>query len=330
MSIPQQVEMMDSLIFVHDGHHLFAFRDDGKFVSQIGRKGRGTGEFIGFRGFFVDENKRAVTIIDPVKNLLLSYAFDGSYLSSTEIPAGLYDWGYFAMPVEDDKVFIFNSHNPGNNMAYTLMDRNKMAQVKYFNTYDPVKIEDYTYHFAAHPMTRSGNGIHFTMPLDDRVYEYSDGSVVEKYRVETPSEIIAKDAMRKRIERETYLPALVKLTSDGYFGGFTDIFEVEDYIFIHYMAKSFYPGLFVLDKSSNTGSYHAFPSAEGLFGSPVFPFSASDGNRIVSIVSPDRLIYLKEYANSDVDTGQELHTALKSMDMNDNTLMVIYTPKPLP
>lgn len=328
MSVPQQVELMDSLIFVHDSHHLFVFRDDGKFVSQIGRRGRGPGEYLGIRGFFIDLCDRTVNIISPTDLSILTYDFDGTYLHNEVLPAELYDWGYFGMSVDDNKVLIFNSHNPGNNMAYTLMNRNNLTQVKYFNTYDPVKLEGYTYHFAKHPLTRSGSMIHYTMPLDPVIYEYSNGDVSEKYIIETPSKMIPKDIMQRH--NGSYLNRLVGLTSDGYFGGFTDIFEVGEYLFIHYMAKPFYPGLFVLDKDSNIGSYHAFPSAEELLASPIFPFSASDGNRIISIVPSDLLISLKEYANSNVDMVQELHTTLSLIDINDNPIMVIYTPKPRP
>lgn len=328
LSGAQQVELRDSLIFVCDNYNLFVFNDNGKFISQIGRRGRGPGEYIGgFRGFFVDMDKRTVNIILPVDRSVMVYAFDGTYLSSEEIPPELYDWGYYAMPVEDNKVFIFNSHNPGNNMAYTLMNRSDPEQATYFCTYDPVRLEDYTYHFATHPITRFENKIHFTMPLDPQIYEYVDGEVAAKYHIETPSEIIPEDVMQK--EEGSYLSKLVKLTSNRYFGGFTDIFETDGFVFLHYMAGQAYPGLYVLDKNNNTGSYHVFPPTNEKVTSPVFPFSASDGNRIASVVPIREVLklkdYLADYEIGDDNSYADLPNSLNNMDENSNPLLVFYT-----
>ncbi|HCC51591.1 MAG TPA: hypothetical protein DEQ30_05630 [Porphyromonadaceae bacterium] len=332
LSEVQQVEWRDSLLFVCDVDNIFLFNDSGKFVSQIGRKGRGPGEYIDFRGFFVDMNARTVGIIRPAAGLIMVYTLDGTYLHSEDISLGAYE-GYYAMPVDDNKLFIFNSHNPGNNMAYTLVDRDNREHMEYFYTYDPVRIEDHTYHFAKHPMTRSGKNIHFTMPLDHHIYEYYNGEVSAKYYIETPSKIIPKEVMqRDGISRVkgTYLSRLADLTmKDNYFGGFTDIFETDSLIFIHYMAKLSYPGLYVLNKNNHTGYYHTFPSTSEKFASPVFPFSASDGNRIVSIVPMHEMIRVKDYiADNEIEKkgiSADMYNTLNGMSEESNPLLIFYT-----
>jgi hypothetical protein len=322
----QQVEFRDSLIFLCDDHRLFVFNDSGKFISQIGREGRGPGEYVGFRGFFVDMENRTVNIITPSQESIMVYAFDRTYLFSEKIPPGLYDWGYFAIPVEDEKILIFNSHNPGNNMAYTLYDRKKPEEPLYFNSYDPVRIEDYTYHFSTRPMSRFGGNVHFTMPLDHYIYEYSRGNVSAKYYLETPLEIIPKDEMLK--EDDTYLTRLVKLTMNNYFGGFTEIFETDDLIFLHYMAKLSYPGLYILDKENNVGKYFVYPSPDEKLRYPVFPFSASDGNRLVSVVPTDDVMKLKDYiADNEIEDEKicaDFKETIDKMDEYSNPLLVFY------
>jgi hypothetical protein len=166
------------------------------------------------------------------------------------------------------------------------------------------------------------------MPLDPLIYEYADGDVLPKYRVETPPKIISQEMMSEQLSEDTYFMSLVKLTRSDYFGGFTDIFETGDYIFLHYVANMAYPGLYVLDKNRLTGSYFTYPSGGKEFTSPMFPFSASDGNRIVSVVPFRDFMALKDLlSNNEIEQGKwsaELQGVLNGMNDQSNPLLVFY------
>ena len=323
----KQTELKDSLLFICDDNKLVIFNTNGEFISNIGRQGRGPGEFGAIKGFFIDPADQTVSIIDGSNGRLIKYGLDGEYISSREIPDGLFTWGYYAMHAGDDKVLIFNTYNPIHNMAYTLMDLKEPQKSEAFHTYSPVELDGYAYHFAQHPMTHSGDDIHFTMPFDNIIYKYSDGEVVKKYYVEVPQDMVSKDMFQKM--EGTYIPKLLDLTMKDYFGGFTDIFETDNLLFLHYMAKYLYPGLYVMDKKSGTGSYFSYPSTEDVLKYPVFPFSTCDGNTIISIVSEMDLNNLRDYITAnEISKDQmsaELYNALNNMTIGDNPLLAVYT-----
>jgi hypothetical protein len=322
-----QLELRDTLLFVSDNDKLCLFNTDGKFISKIGRQGRGPGEYVVLKGFFIDDNNAAVSIIDDSAGKIITYGFDGKYLSSKEIPGELFSWGYYAMLADNNNVLIFNQHNPTHNMAYSLMNIKRPERVEYFNTYEPVKLDGYSYHFARHPMARSGNNIHLTMPLDNTIYEYSRGDIYPKYYIETPKEIIPKDRILFAGPENSYLSQLLELISEGYFGGFTDIFETDDSIFLHYWDNMAYPGLYVMDKTTNRGEYLLYPSLIDALKFPVFPFSASDGNTLVSLVSANHVTMLKTYLNEANDVNDDLRKALDSINESSNPLLVVYKMK---
>ncbi len=323
-----QIELVDSLLFVSDLDNLCLFNIDGEFISKIGRQGRGPGEYSVLKGFFVDADKATVSIIDDGNGGILTYGFDGKHIASKEIPGAQFSWGYSALLADDEKVLIVNRYNPIRNMAYSVVDIRRPERVDFFNTYDPVKLENYSYHFAQHPMTRSGNKIHLTMPLDHTVYEYSDGEVYPKYHIETPQEMIPKERIDGAAgPGNSYFSQIIDLTIDGYFGGFTDIFETDDSIFLHYMAKGAYPGLYVMDKNAAKGEYFLYPSAIEQLKSPVFPFSASDGNTLVSLVPVHQAMFLKIYIGDGEEVSADMRDALSRMDESSNPMLVVYTLK---
>lgn len=323
-----RVELVDSLLIVCGGEYIGLFNLDGKFITRIGQQGRGPVEYSALKGFFVDKNNETVSIIDDGTGKIITYGFDGKYVSSKEIEGEVFSWGYYAMLTSDDKVLIFNKHNPTHNMAYTLVDMDHPKRVEYFNSYDPVKLEKYSYHFAQHPMARSGENIHLTMPLDHIIYEYSKGEITSKYYIETPQEIIPKERIDMSAGPEySYRSQLVDLTVDGYFGGFTDIFETDNSIFLHYMAKGVYPGLCIINKSTNKGEFFTYPNTLEQLTSPVFPFSASEGNKFVSIVPSHQVMLLKSYIYDGEEMSDDLRDALGLMDESSNPLLVVYTIK---
>lgn len=324
------VELIDSLVFVRDDHRLLLFDTRGKFISEIGQKGRGPGEYIGLQAFFVDRHNRTVTIIDYMKRLLLTYGFDGRFLSSTEIPAEWFDWCYHATLLDDNNILVFNKYNREHNMAYTLMNIGDLDRSEHFLSYDPVRIENYLYQFARHPMTRSGRGVHLTMPFDHTVYEYSDEQLTKKYYIETLGEMIPKERFQQA-EGSYRSKILTFVNRNNYFGGFTDIFETDRSIFMHYWAKRAYPGLYVMDKSRNTGAYFTFPDGVNVLRTPIFPFYASDGNTFVSVLNMDKILMLQGFMRDDVRADEidpELGMILKNMEETDNPLLIFYEMKP--
>lgn len=80
---PRRVLFFEDKIFVQDFiNHLYQFDTKGKFIKEIGRKGRGPGEFLHIMGFDVDKNGD-IFILDMVK--ILKYSSTGKFAGSTRL-----------------------------------------------------------------------------------------------------------------------------------------------------------------------------------------------------------------------------------------------------
>lgn len=338
ISSVQRVELVDSLVIIGSDDNIFLFNTDGRFISRVGRQGRGPGEYLSHRGFFVSADN--IVVLDPNNGKLNRYDLAGKFVKSDELPSEMFMWGYSVTSDIKGKSLVFNQHNPGSNIAYTIANWNNIEDSKDLDlSYNPIKL-DFAYAFARHPMASIDSVPHLIMPLDNRIYEYADGSINPIYAIDTPEEMISKEDMAREAERtHSYIGALNTFCKMGKFGGFTDIFETDNYIFLHYLAKSASPGLFIFDKRTNTGDYFAYPLPNEYATSPMFPISTCDGNRLLSIVPQTHAMgasfsipqQLKAYVEAmEIPVGEilaPLRTMLELTDENNNPFLVFYTVK---
>lgn len=80
-----RIEVFDSLIFLLDNKQrkLLVFNINGKFVQQIGNNGNGPGGYVYPMNFFINKNKKIITIADVGQNMLLNYSLDNyQYISA--------------------------------------------------------------------------------------------------------------------------------------------------------------------------------------------------------------------------------------------------------
>jgi hypothetical protein len=86
----QWIQAFDDYILIFDfviAKKLFVFDKNGKFLRQIGRTGRGPGEYIQVIDFCIDPERRDIYLLDSGARKVLKYNLDtGEYINSTDLP----------------------------------------------------------------------------------------------------------------------------------------------------------------------------------------------------------------------------------------------------
>jgi hypothetical protein len=84
------IQVFDNYILIYDffiAKKLFVFDKNGKFLRQIGRVGRGPGEYIQVLDFCIDPERREIYLLDSGARKALKYNLDtGEYINSTDLP----------------------------------------------------------------------------------------------------------------------------------------------------------------------------------------------------------------------------------------------------
>lgn len=78
----------NNLVFVHShsnpAGHLFIFSNSGKFIRQIGKQGRGPGEYSSVHDFTIDRENKKIYLIDSMGKLFV-YDYSGKCLKTEKI-----------------------------------------------------------------------------------------------------------------------------------------------------------------------------------------------------------------------------------------------------
>lgn len=312
-----RVEMNDSLIFILEFDKLSIFTMEGKFVSQVSRKGEGPDEYIVLSSFYVDNVKEQVIIVDNYKNTLIHYDFNGKYLSSISVPKGSFESSRFTLLTDDEKLLNYNMMDMHDTKAYSLFDIKKQ-EIEYYFSYQPITIGNYMYPFSWHPMARIGKDIDIIMPLCDTIFSYSaaSSSFEPKYIIETPLKMAPKNKIRKNTP--SYNEDLYKLSEQGFFTGFTGIFETDEKVLLQYKDQGVVLGYFLFDKSLKSGHYYLSSWNKEYTSLPFFRTIHAYKNVFVGCTEANNLLQLKNIQD------KQIQESIKDLKEDDNPCLILY------
>lgn len=78
----REIKLTKESIFVSDFEGIYKFSRDGKFLTQIGSKGNGPGEYKNIRTFTIDTKNQLIYAVFHWKKMIGIYNFDGNYLQN--------------------------------------------------------------------------------------------------------------------------------------------------------------------------------------------------------------------------------------------------------
>jgi len=76
-----KVVVDDSLVFISDKNRLLIFNNSGKFLTAVGHKGRGPGEYVEVEDFAVDFASDRIFVLDRFQQKVFCYTYNGKYQS---------------------------------------------------------------------------------------------------------------------------------------------------------------------------------------------------------------------------------------------------------
>jgi hypothetical protein len=321
----KQVEISDTLVFILDrSNHVYKFsKNSGKFISQIGNKGQGPEEFLDISSFFIKHEEKSISFSDVSGGKLIKYNFDGQFITSS--PFGR-NSGFTetAMYSKDNAILFYNCLAPSKYFSTAAYAVSKLGTdtLKELMHYHELKVDNYAVAFSKHPMTYSDEGIDFIMPIDNHIYQYRNGQVKPRYKLEfsgkTPD--IKKVAKSDRdITLETIFMAM-----DNTFPCFTSIFETSNKLLLNSFNNTGTPCFFYADRTKMEGSYYNYATTP-LGNNPVFEIIGVSGKTFIAKLDADLLISWKEnYKDLNEISNSSLRKIIQDVRFEDNPCLIFY------
>lgn len=225
----KQIKIIDNKIYINnDGNNLLVFDMSGKFITQIGNKGNGPGEYRLISNFHIDKKKGIFYIADGGQARIISYNFENF------------------QPIKTEKIFYFIDCNwlaDGNIAWYFVRGYESKDKDRYFikitnqdlkelNLLYPLDIELLYPIGIGSPFYTLNKKCYLNLPHIPTIYEVTSSNIIPVYQLNLG---IHKFAPQEWMEQEAPRDYSAIVNTD--YISAQNIQETNDYICVGYCAK---------------------------------------------------------------------------------------------
>lgn len=176
-----RIEQLGDRLIVGDDmtYRIMAFTEDGRFISTIGTRGEGPGEYLQFSSFFTNEAGNEIGVVDNEKRKVIYYNLD-DYSFKRERSYSPLSSGC-GVPIEGDMIWFNQSYEGGTKNSYFIVT-NTLGEIK--NMFVPKKFISGYLTGSDYPIYSLDGKVYGYIPYELTLYELNADSAKVRYRFE--------------------------------------------------------------------------------------------------------------------------------------------------
>ena len=303
-----KIEFFNDEVYVLDreyGVRLLVFdRNDGHFISSIGRMGKGPGEYVSICDFSIDKKKGLIYLLCN-KNRLLVYSLSGEFQISFAM-----DFYAASMELKNDRIYFVRDERDNCNLVTTdLKGRILHGEAS------PCDYGD-SFVLLAHPFCHSGQNLLYRMFLNNIIYKIDkDGKLNGFYKVDFGEKEIDINIIGK------YTYEQLKREIANARGKIKYLTANDHYLFLLFFDNN-KPCISIYDKQNKEAhSYYYSNAKDDLVGLKQFPLLeyTTDKNEFVAILQPSMLM--------DIKSGVQSTIGIRKIELTDDMNPILYILK---
>lgn len=313
-----QFEVLKDRLFILDSFgskKLYVFNKDGKYITNIGVRGNGPGEYISPSVFSIRNN--VISILDKHQRAILFYDIETfEYIKTERIP---YDICDFELSANNHFVFFgYQSINyPKKAYHYYIVDSVFDTKSKFV----PVKFESGHIYPPFKNMYNLNGDIYGFIRFRNSIYKITNEEVSPRYELDVQQfEFPPLDYLKQEAEtgiNKNYMPTL---ESSNYISAF-NISENDNLLGMNYFVnKKDYIGIY--DKNKKNSYNYSISSFQEQFH--VYGIEKMIGRSNEGIALLLRTYMIKNQTRGEIDCDQELKNLIKDSSSEDNPIIFIF------
>jgi hypothetical protein len=303
---------------------LYRFSENGEFICQIGREGRGPSEYIHIHDFLYNKSNNTIDIF--FLNDIKEFSLDGIWKKNTTLEYNGKEVSSIGYTNNQILGFINNARGQ-NEYSYVLFDANGQITNEYKNKYK-FNISTGAIYFQPECIFYQYNGILNCKELhSDTVFSFDNGTFIPKYILKQGEAKYTTDLREKSMTTNLTKFIIQK-----------NLFESENYLFYQYRWKQ-RDNCFIKNKSN--GSQFLIDNGTGL----VNDLDNGPNFKIQNTVTIDGTEYMVSWMNAfDLkahvasnefknatprfpEKKKELEQLANELNENDNPILMLVRPK---
>ena len=176
---------------------VFIFDENGKFISNLGEKGKGPKEYLHPTDISNDSINKLIIIYDNILNKLLFFSYEGKFVKEIYLDEILL-LGNNNFHFYEENKFLITSNNSIDNesiekLAFNLKMINKEGKIlsKHFPANELNLLLPYE---STNMFSKFNNGYNYVSSLENKVYHLKDKEITSKYKINFGSNGMPKGA----------------------------------------------------------------------------------------------------------------------------------------
>lgn len=253
-----QLILFEDKIYILDevADVLLVFNMDGTFSHRIGVKGRGPQEYLALNAFYINPEKREITIFDPLTCQGQTFDLAGKFIGTKKVSQNVKVSSFSHMKyIGNDKVVCYANLNGFTEDMLFVLDDNDMSVVDKLSK-RPIKVPQMSFSAVAQSYSLVGSKLHFVKLFDNKIYAYDKGTVAPVVEIDTGKPLVPSNVLKATAESNEgdYFKTARQL-SGKYSVGLKNLYETSRFIFCELQYDSFSNGFLIWDKSSMRGIF---------------------------------------------------------------------------
>lgn len=321
LSTISRIEKVDSVFVVWDnltGIHCFNL--NGKYLNSISKKGEAGNEYMKINCFLVDSTG-TIVIFDDVMNKMLKFKLDGTFISSYKFKDyNSLSWMHSGAFISDNKLFQENYIYNDFSDIYTVLSLNDEDKEKIYKT--PLNTASIAIPTGTHPISQTEEGVKFIIPFGNNIYTINNSGNIEiVFNIVTDRTKVPENVLSE--QKEYSIMTSVELSNKGYFQGFTDIFETDNYILLAYYNLDY----MLIDKETRQTMRFNNSIYKEMETMPFIGVASTTNDSFISVYSISELEKILKIKYNGDENINKLKDFLKDYEYDSNPFLVVYKLK---
>lgn len=260
----RKVVMSDQFVFVMEKINkegVYVFDHAGNFFCRIGNRGQGPREFVDLSDFSINEEDELIYLYDQPRTRILVFTFKNEFVK--DIPMNYYA---SCFEYQNGLFYLYKEHASFGTPLYSLAIKDQNG--KLVEQYYPMPGNADAMHIHDCIFRKRENDILFAQHLIDSVFVLSKEKLAPRYYIDYKDRTMSKE---DRIDIKYHVrPPIDIILEKQTLGGITDIFEIQDKVFIK-NVNVIIPMLTVYDKKKKEVNTYQYLEDDFLFIATAHP-----------------------------------------------------------
>lgn len=313
----------DNIFILKQLKTILEFQTDGKFVTQIGTKGRGPNEFTSAHDININPTSQLIYLLARWQNRFFVYSQNGELVRTFKIDFSPSEFCFI-----DDRILCYSENHLGNiENSYTLIDTNGIVIKNFPNKYYFINNDAYLM-WAENLFYQFNNKIFKKEVYSDTIFSFDEDQFVPHMVIQVGDKLLTAQARTEfdgHYLAENYIIPL-------------NLFEFGHFIYYEFVYRASTDELLIYSfiGSKKSDYNRVIKTQDGIVndldgGPNILPRIVMDDNTIIGIVDPLTLkahIVSNDFKNSTPKYPGKKNDLMKladSLSETDNPVLVLVT-----